>query len=351
MARRFLIKGVGRKLPWLAAIGCLLAPAVSLADSNVMPAQIRTIITRPAGYARVEPVAVLNLKALLAGIITGLHILPGEQVEAGTALARLEGPVVEALLAERQSAVTNARATLTAATKSLAVIRSNQEAHLNTVLDVYRAEASLADAQAHFDDAETRLRAARAAIVLRAPAAGTVLAVDAAEGQTVQPGQTILTLQPAGSLWLKAVFFGPDWSAVRPGMSGEFAPADGAAAIPVKVRTIFSAVQADGGRAVGLVAIAPTPPWQNGEAGMVTLQGVTRTLPAVPTRALVLDQGRWWVLLHTSSGNRRQEVVPGPTLGDETLLEKGIKPGSEVVVENAYLEFHQDFSRQYQPPD
>ena len=76
-----------------------------------------------------------------------------------------------------------------------------------------------------------------------------------------------------------------------------------------------------------------------------------RSLVSVPTRALVLDQGQWWVLVHSSTGDHRQAVVPGPARGWRTFIERGLEPGVQVVVENAYLEFHLGISKNYQPPD
>ena len=89
----------------------------------------------------------------------------------------------------------------------------------------------------------------------------------------------------------------------------------------------------------------------NGEFGTVTLNAPQRRLVAVPTRSLILDQGKWWVMVHTAQGDRPQAVVPGPTLGWQTFLERGLNPGTQVVVENAYLLFHRGISKGYQLPD
>jgi hypothetical protein len=89
----------------------------------------------------------------------------------------------------------------------------------------------------------------------------------------------------------------------------------------------------------------------SGERGTVTLTGATRSLIAVPTRALVLDRARWWLLLRTPKGLQRRAVVPGATRRWETFIEQGLSPGEQVVVQNAYLEFHRDISERYRPPD
>ena len=34
-----------------------------------------------------------------------------------------------------------------------------------------------------------------------------------------------------------------------------------------------------------------------------------------------------------------------------TYISRGLKPGEQVVAENAYLEFHRGISQRYTPPD
>ena len=83
----------------------------------------------------------------------------------------------------------------------------------------------------------------------------------------------------------------------------------------------------------------------------MTLDGPTRSLVSVPTRALILDQGRWWVLLHAQRADRARAVVPGATRGWQTFIERGLVPGQQVVVRDAYLEYHRGIAGRYQPPD
>jgi RND family efflux transporter MFP subunit len=320
-------------------------------DAGVVAAQSRTIATRLSAYARVEPITLLKLNAVQTGIVSGITVLPGETVKAGILLGHLTGPAVNGLMAQRRSSVESAHAALTVAEKTLGIARQKKAAHLSTQKAVYQAKADLAKAKAALENARSQLQSARESIVLKAPVDGTVLSVNAAEGEQVQAGQRILTLQPKGGLWLMARYYGSDALAVRIGMTGRFEPAQGGGAIPVKVRSVIGPVGPDGGQAVGLLPTLPAPPWRNGEAGRLTLSGAKETFVAVPSRALILDRARWWVLVRTENGNQRREVVPGSSEGTSTLIKKGLEPGARVVVENAYLEFHRDVSRRYQPPD
>jgi len=194
------------------------------------------------------------------------------------------------------------------------------------------------------------LREAQNLCILRAPAGGAVLALNAADGERLSAGQTVLTLQADNRLWLKATYRAADVRAIRVGMRGTFVPTGDSAPVAVQVASVFATIDRGGGESVGLRATT-TPHWLNGEFGTVTLIGPERRLIAVPTRALILDQGHWWVLLHTPHGERPQAVVPGPTRGWQTFIDSGLAAGAQIVVENVYLQFHRGVSKSYQPPD
>ncbi len=332
-------------------VGFSLAASLARADTNVVTVQTETVTNQFQAYAQVEPIAVLPVRAVQAGMVVGLEIVPGAAVQAGQKLAELGGPEIQGTLAQADAAVGSAQTNLLAAQRSLAIQRQQLVSHLVTRQMVLEAEGAAAQAQAAFDTAQAQLRALRQTITLTAPAGGTVLAVNASDGERVGAGETILTLQPADKLWLKAVYYGTDAAAIQTGMTGQFSPADGGEPMAVRVCTVFGALTPDGGESVGMLAATSSSSLLNGQFGTVMLNGPVQRLVAVPTRALILDQGQWWVLVHTTAGNHPQAVTPGPTRGWQTFIKRGLEPGADIVVESAYLEFHQGISQRYQPPD
>lgn len=340
-------------IAWLMMLiaGNLLAGNPALADTGVVTVHSEKVTHRFKAFARVEAVAALPIRAAQAGIVVRFETRPGTAVQAGQKLAVLGGPEIKALLAQKIAAMKGARASLMAVRKSLIIEQQQHASHLVTERMVLQAKAAVAKAQSDLDGARAQLQGLRETITLTAPANGRVLAVDTAEGQRVSIGETLLVIQPANKLWLRASYYGADAAALRAGMKGRFLPAGGGNAIPVKVASVFGTLKPDGGESVGLLAGTPAPGWLNGEAGTVTLNGPVRLLVVVPTRALILDQGKWWVLVHTNQGDRRQAVRPGPVRGWMTFIESGLKAGEQVVVTNAYLEFHRGISKSYQPPD
>jgi hypothetical protein len=108
---------------------------------------------------------------------------------------------------------------------------------------------------------------------------------------------------------------------------------------------------AGGGETIALDATNPRSSWISGEFGTVILKLTAEQIVEVPTRALIVNQGKWWVLVHTAQGNHPQEVVPGLAEGWNTFIESGLAPGTQIVVSNAYLLFHSGIAEQYQIPD
>ena len=335
------------------AVACLVACSGSPASAPqaaAAPSEPATVAVQPQpvrahyfAYGQVEPIALLAVRAVEAGRITALRVVPGSHVRAGQVLTILGGPLAASLLAERRGA-------LRAASIQLKADRRKLTAQLVTRQAVAADEAAYAAARG-------QMQVALQTLTLRAPADGQVLAVEAADGEQVATGQLILTLQTSRP-WLNATFYGADALAIHPGMSGQFQPTAGSP-IPVRVSAVSQALELDGGEHVGLFPVSShgkgagawANRWRSGQWGKVTLDGEIRPMLAVPTRALILDGARWWVLVRTPQGDRRQEVVPGPTSGWMTYVSRGLKPGEQIVVQNAYLEFHRGIAQRYLPPD
>jgi cobalt-zinc-cadmium efflux system membrane fusion protein len=324
------------------------APSPSNAASmrpSLLPALL-TVQARPVtetfrAYGAIQPLAITQVSAVEAGVVTRL-VLPGERVAAGQVLAVLAGSQAQSLLAQRRSA-------LRAASVQLAADRRKLTTQLATRQTVAADEAA-------YETAHGELQVALETLTLRAPADGQVVGVDAANGSQVAAGQRILTLQTSQP-WLQATYYGADALAIHPGMTGQFQPVSGGA-IPVRVKTVSQALGADGGEQVGLFPIlaaqrepAAMQSWRIGQWGTVTLRGAIRPMIAVPTRAVILDGAHWWVLVRTPQGDHPRQVMPGPASGWTTYISQGLRPGEQVVVENAYLEFHRGISQRYTPPD
>lgn len=336
----------------LGAIGArALAAGVHAGDFATVRA--KNFVQTLSAYGQVEPIAIVQVRTVNPGTLNGLHVVPGSVVTAGEVLARIGGPRMHSLLTAREQALRSAQAREDAASRALKIIRRQFAAQLATRQAVDAAQSGLAAARAAMQTAVARLREVQDLQAVRAPTAGTVIAVQAADGEQTTAGQTLLTLQPAGKLWIRATYYGADAALLRVGMTGRFRPSANGKAIPVKVAAISSALAADAGLRVGLVPTSSVASswWLNGQWGAVTLEGPLRHMVAVPTTALILDRGHWWVLVHTPQGDKPQQVIPGPTRGWQTWIVSGLRHGQEVVVQDAFLKYHRGIAQSYQPPD
>lgn len=324
------------------------AGQASNADAVVV--RVHAVTPRLVAYGQVQPISLVPVDAAESGVVEGLRVVPGTRVHAGEQLASLSGPAMRTMLMQDEADVRSARSQLDAAQKSLAIDRGQLPSHLTTRQTVHQAESAEAQAQTALENAQSKLKAAQQMIAVTAPAGGTVLAIDSANGQLVSAGQAVVTLQPEGGLWLRADYYGATLNSIHIGMTGRFAPSGGGPAIPVRVCSAPAMLAAGGGESIALCPEKHAA-WLNGEAGAVTLDLPRRQLVAVPTRALVLNQGKWWVMVRTTRGNRPQQVVPGPAEGWYTFIESGLAPGTSVIVNNAYLLFHAGLAERYQIPD
>ncbi|MGH8023743.1 MAG: efflux RND transporter periplasmic adaptor subunit [Limisphaerales bacterium] len=330
--------------------GLVLATRVGKADPDFAVAQSGLVTNEYTAYAQVEPIAWLPMRADHSGVVEELAVLPGNSIQAGQKIGVLGGPEIKASLAQDEAWVSNALTNLPEARKFVAVEQRQFASHLVTRRAVFQAESALAQARRALDTAQTRLAVLQQATTMRAPVSGMVTAISAADGERVNAGDTILTIQPSGKIWLRAVYYGNDIASIKPGMTGKFFPAGRNNSVPVKVCSVLGAVTPEGGESVGLLPVG-APNWLNGQSGTVILEGSVQRQAAIPTESLILDQGLWWVLVHTDNGDKPQVVVPGQSRGWRTFIKEGLQPGDQVVTEGAYLKFHEGISKSYQPPD
>ncbi|HVU32822.1 MAG TPA: efflux RND transporter periplasmic adaptor subunit [Opitutaceae bacterium] len=342
-ARRYRVCG--------CLVGACLAYASAPAATPFVTVHAQAFSDELKSYAQVQPIALLPVRSPVPGVVQNLDVVRGAAVTRGQVLAQLTGPEIDAASARARAAASSAAARLTAARHALGILRTQLATHLSTRQQVAQAESDVADATGAVAVANADLAAAKHLAAITAPVAGTIVSTDATNGQRLAGGDALLTIRPADNLWLAAEFYGRRAAEIRPGMSGTFVPDDNGAPISVQVVSALAGASTGGGASVGLRATGDSPAWRDGEFGRVVLRGRERSLVAVPSEALVLDQGRWWVLVHSGEQDKPVEVVPGPSRGWFTYLERGLAPGAQVVVENAYLEFHRDISRRYQPPD
>lgn len=297
----------------------------------------RTIQT--FGFAgSVEPQFSADLAFRLLGRVVSRDVKVGDIVSKGTTIATLDPTALELTVQAAKAELSNAEAQfanaaaseerqrqlLAAANTSQAVFDAAQQARKAAEANVERAKASLAKSQEQLGYAR-----------LFSDFDGVVTAVGAEVGQTVSPGQTVVTV--ARSDLREAVVDIPDQ------LTGDLAAGTPFQVILQSLPTIQTeaklreiAPQAEGSTRTRRVRLALTDPPQAFRLGStVTATRMTKVAPTIelPLSALLQKNGsdRVWIFdPQTSSVSTREIRIASKTGGIFTVTE-GLEAGMRVV--------------------
>jgi len=330
-----------------------------VSDSVLAQAVVRSEAI--SGLGRVLPAAILTLRVNLAGQIQNSTLTLGQIVSADEVVGYLGGVTLNAQIEQAKARLAQEAARAKAASRVVDIDRDTLKYQLSTRKDLIHAELALDLANADMDSAQSALNTLQQERVLRTPTQGVVTRLEQINGSRVQPGMAIAQIEPIDDLRLRADFYPTQaadvFSQIRPGMRGWFTPLGSRQKIAVQVDSILPMDAHDGAlpvifRPVITPDATPIPVgWQSGVMGSIVLNGNSQTVIPIPTRALILERGQWWVLIRKQGGWHRQSVEIGTSYGETTDVIKGLSIGERVLVDQAYLEFHRDFSLRYQQPD
>ncbi|WOD14214.1 efflux RND transporter periplasmic adaptor subunit [Paraburkholderia kirstenboschensis] len=335
------------------AIACAwytAAPGAFAQDVVTLPAVEKRIVVKVSAPAHVQAVSNAVLSAPTAGIVTGLRVTPGETVRAGQTIARLTGPSVMSEKARLAADLRTARIRVSAATQAAAIEQQKFDDQLSTRDAVARVRAELDAARQQLVAAQSTAQGYTGLATIAVSEPGVVTTVSAADGQYVSAGQPLVTVSSSRDLHVVANLYGSDAALVAVGMKGAFLSERGDAPIYVVVKRTSWSVATPGQLEVWLSPVEGSS-LEPGSVGTISLSAPDEKHLAVPSTALVLDGGEWWVLVHDKAGNHRRHVAPGLAYGGWTSIRGGLSSGELVVTQDAYLFFHQDFSTRYQQAD
>ncbi|MER9657767.1 efflux RND transporter periplasmic adaptor subunit [Mesorhizobium sp. M0152] len=305
----------------------------------VLSVMIEPRTTQTFGFAgSVEPQFSADLAFRLLGRVVSRDVKVGDIVSKGTTIATLDPTALELAVQAAKAELSNAEAQfanaaaseerqrqlLAAANTSQAVFDAAQQARKAAEANVERAKASLAKSQEQLGYAR-----------LFSDFDGVVTAVGAEVGQTVSPGQTVVTV--ARSDLREAVVDIPDQ------LTGDLTAGTPFQVILQSLPTIQTeaklreiAPQAEGSTRTRRVRLALTDPPQAFRLGStVTATRMTKVAPTIelPLSALLQKNGSdrvWIVDPRTSSVSTREIKIASKSGGIFTVTE-GLEAGMRVV--------------------
>jgi len=204
----------------LVVIGVLVVLALvvwaSLSDSGpkgteveVQAAEIRTVSSRVKATGEITPEKRVEISAKVVGEIINLPVVEGQEVRAGQLLLEIERDLYEAARNQARAAARQAEVSVRRQEVQLADAQRNMRRTKELIADGLVSQEALDAAQLALDTAEVELEAQQHAVeqyrsalqraeddlartTIRSPMDGTLIQLNAEQGETVVPGTTNL---------------------------------------------------------------------------------------------------------------------------------------------------------------
>lgn len=201
----------------LVAAGALWAGLRDTARYETTPVARGNIEASVTAIGTLQPMRSVEVGAQVSGQITRIHVQPGDVVKKGQLLAEIDASVLQATVEAGRAEQNDLRAQL-AEQRALHRLAAQQQARQQQLLrdeatrleDVQTAEAELAAAAARIAQLQARIVRTQSSLKadearlgyarIYAPMAGTVIGVDAKEGQTLNATYQTPTLMRIADL-------------------------------------------------------------------------------------------------------------------------------------------------------
>ncbi len=332
-----------------------------LAQIHTAPVETREIpedeIVAP-GKIAINPNRLSRVVPPVPGRIAAVEVRLGDAVVQGQPLFRIESPEVEAALSDclrSDAGQAQVRAALVKARADLERIKELYQHGAVAKKDLLDAEAEVTHSEAALRESEAGSRQARRRlsilglkacefgqqVVVRAPIAGKVLELNVVPGEyRNDTSDPLVTVADLSTVWVSAQV--PE-SSIRWIHQGERVQIDLAAypgeVFQGRVMRIADTVDA----ATRAIEVLTELDNRSGRFRPEMFAKIrhshgTRSLPVVPSGALLRAGGRAWVFVERAAGEfERVAVETGEPLDGVIPIRSGLEPGARVVVEGAIL--------------
>lgn len=268
---------------------------------------------------------------------------PGDTVRAGRIVAALRAPLggdgaaVAAAVTER----VRSREALRLAELELTRARALVAAEAAPAKRVEAAEAALAEARVAHEAAEALAGDGAPALLLRAPIDGVVTAAPGGAGEWVAAGAAVLTILDASTVWVRGRVPEAELDHLPPAPAASLELADGPLELDPGALVALSPAVDPASRTAPVIYAVDNADGRLRVGRSVGLRLETRrTVEAVvvPSRALVDEQGRTVVFVHTDGEKFEKRFVEvGGDDGSRCVILSGLTAGERVVTESAWV--------------
>ncbi|MFB3829402.1 MAG: efflux RND transporter periplasmic adaptor subunit [Bryobacteraceae bacterium] len=347
----------GEKTPKKAEAAA--APPVTVRVATAAPA-VWSNNYEASGTVRARTTAVISAKVM--GYVREMRVSVGDRVREGQVLATIDARDLEAEYRRAEAGQQEARAAIPEADNAVAAAKANMELAAVTFrrMDDLFKKKSVSNQE--YDEASTRLKAARAnyemavakrsqvdariaqaeqaraaAGVMRsyatiaAPFAGVVTAKQAEAGSMAAPGAPLLTLEREGTFRLEAQVEESRLPYIKLGQTAVVRIEALDRALNARVSEIVPAVD-PGSRAYTVkLDLPPVPQIRTGVFGRAVFPMGTRSVIAVPEGA-IQSRGQLQSVMVVDNGVARTRLVTlGQKSGGQVEVLSGLEGGEKIV--------------------
>jgi HlyD family secretion protein len=178
-------------------------------EVEVQAAELRTLSSRVKATGEITPEKRVEISAKVVGEIINLPVVEGQEVKAGQLLLEIERDLYEAARNQARAAVRQAEVSVRRQEVQLTDARRNMRRTKELIADGLVSQEALDAAQLSLDTAQVELEAQQHAVdqyrsafqrtqddlartTIRSPMDGTLIQLNAEQGETVVPGSTNL---------------------------------------------------------------------------------------------------------------------------------------------------------------
>jgi membrane fusion protein (multidrug efflux system) len=272
----------------------------------------------------------ITLRNELAGTVSRVHLTPGQVVDAGTVLVALDVSVEQAELEAQQAQADLAQTTL----DRLAKLREH-DATSQEEVDQAKAERDVALAQI------ARTKAVIAKKIIRAPFRARVGIADVHQGQYLDEGTDLTTLQGVDEA-ANVDFTVAQRVAAGLRRGDTVTVAAGGDTVSARIVAVDARVDPTTRNAtVRARMVDPMTPAPGASVRVQVPVGPAQQVASVPVSALRKGPAgdHVFVIAADSTGKTRahqRPVVSGPILGEEVVILSGIKQGEQVATSGSF---------------
>ena len=313
------------------------------------PADVQTITLAPKPVpqtsefiATVRSLRSTTVQPQVDGIVRRIFVRAGDRVAAGDPLVQIDPEKQQALVTTWESTRAAREADVAYAKQQLDRMQTLHEAGAVSRAELEQAQTAHATAQAQLKAIQSQIRESQVELRyyrVTAPSGGVVGDIPVREGDRVTQATLITTIDAAGGLEVYINVPLEQAAALRAGLPVELLDSNGTviATNPVS----FIAPRADDATQSVLVkATLRSVPSHIRVMQYVRARIVWSNEPqlAVPVVAVNRISGQYFVFVAEQGENgfvaRQKPVTVGPVVGDDYIVEGGLKPGERVIVTN-----------------